>query len=242
MTTSYYNYGSRSPEAHGGASICLAWSRKNVAMLLLAIATTNVNFAIAGSGPLMASGAASKDLSRRCRSGRQGSRWWGARATGQFLPSSFSSRCPLPPSFVALVAFLFPSFSCTRCPPSLLLSLHLLPPCSLVFLHSLPLFPPRFLLSLPPLPPPFSALVAILRPSFFGTRCPPCLLFYLHLPPPFPSLFFYTRRPTFLLVFLHCPPQEGKQLEAERNTKSAKKGKWWKKKRWPVMAPRGPPG
>ncbi len=56
MTTMYYNYGSRSPEAHGGASNCLAWSRKNVAMLLLAIATTNVNFAVAGSGPLMASG------------------------------------------------------------------------------------------------------------------------------------------------------------------------------------------
>ncbi len=54
MTTGYY--GSRRSGVRKRTVEQLAWRRKSVAMLLLAIATTSVYFPVAGSGPLMASG------------------------------------------------------------------------------------------------------------------------------------------------------------------------------------------
>ena len=131
-----------------------------------------------------------RPTSRRCRYGRQGLRWWGARATctsllvfmhslPPFPPRFPTVAAPIRPSFSALVAFLPPSFSCARCPPSLL-----------VFMHSLPL---AF---------SFSALAAPLPSPFYCIRCPPSLfVFLLSLPPlPFPLLFMHSL-PSFLPPF-----------------------------------------
>ena len=177
-----------------------------------------------------------RPTSRRCRYGRQGLRWWGARATCTSLlvfmhslppfPPRFSIvAAPIRPSFSALVAFLPPSFSSTRCPPSLLVFPALVAPCLLFFCTRCPPSLSVLLHSLPPFPLRFFALAAPLALSFLCTRCPPSsLLFMRSLPPLLPcSLLlcnvFCTRCP-LLSSQREGGDSEGKKLRAKQGTEA----------------------
>lgn len=185
MTTSY---GSRRSGVRKPMAENTSRRRTSVAMLLLPATTSHT---VACGGPLMASGG---------RQGGQATTYveevplWeaglkvvGRKGNVHFPPRFHALAAPLPSSFFYTRCLIRPSFSCTRCPPSLLVFLHSLPLAFSFSALAAPLpspfycirCPPSlfvFLLSLPPLPSPFYALVALLPPSFSCVRCPPCFL------------------------------------------------------------------
>jgi hypothetical protein len=157
----------------------------------------------------------------------------GRKGNVHFPPRFHALAAPLS----ALVAFLPPSFSCTRCPPSLLVFPALVAPCLLFFCTRCPPSLSVLLHSLPPFPLRFFALAAPLALSFLCTRCPPSsLLFMRSLPPLLPcSLLFcnvFCTRCPLLSSQREGGDSEGKKLRAKqgngtegRGTASAKNRK-----------------